>query len=254
MKSANEGESLGKTIKPKEKEPKETAQEVPLSKEEEGFRSNIKEAENAFAKFRLYPIATSTEEKDESILKIKKLYETGDERLKQIILYLANEMLMQFSEYRAPKNLEYFKRRFPQNDGTQNRMNIYRAMFNHSTSLEGIIELLDLLASLKGPEAAKVLTYYFSFLCAFDASEASRILRNSAVEALGKSDSEYSLKALIRYAKTADNDQLSSRILNSLSEWKEKLHKLKISQSQKDSFAKEISKLLMVEREGAHYR
>ncbi len=224
-----------------------------LSPEEEKRRALIQEVEESLSKIRLYPVACTEEGKDQSISALKKIYADGDESMRQIILYLLHETISQFSDYRAPKNLDYFKKRFPQNDQAQNRMNVYRGMFNYPTSIEGIMEMISLISTFGDAQSAKLLTHEFSFLCSFDGSEGARMLRNSVADALGDCDSPYALKCLINYAKTVESESLAGRIASSLMKWKDKLEKAQIPAKQKDAFHKEISEILMIEKEGRHY-
>ncbi len=246
---------IGKEIKTQNAKPETVlVQEKPLTPEEEKRRSSLRVLDEAVMRFNMYPVAANEEAKNNALAAMKRIYAEGDGAVKQSTLYVLHEMLCQLSEYRTQKNLEYFRKRFPQNEPAQNRLNVYRAMFNYSGSLEGLGEIVELLADLGDDDSAKVLTHHFSFLCAFDGSEGARMMRNSIVDALGKSNSVYALKALLSYVQNAENEHLGGRIISSIAEWKDKMHGLKIGQKEKDALLKRINEVVMLEREEGHYR
>lgn len=245
---------LGKEIKPETKKETVLVQEKPLTPEEEERKRKLREVDEAMMKFNMYPVAANEHAKNEALATLKRLYSSGDDKIRQVILYVLHETLAQFSDYRVQKNLEYFRKKFPQNEAAQNRLNVYRAMFNYSNSIEGLMEVVNLLADLGDNDSAKVLTHHFSFACAYDNSEGSRMLRNAIVDALGKTKSAYALKALLSYVKNTENEQLGGRIISSIVEWKEKIGELKIEQKEKDELLKRINDVVMLEREEGHYR
>ncbi len=245
---------IGKEMMPEQKKETVLVQEKPLSPEEEERRKKLKEVDEAAMKFNMYPVAANEQAKNDAISAIKRIYAGGDPKVKQVILYVLHETLSQFSEYRAPKNLEYFRKRFQQAEPAQHRMHVYRAMFNYSTSLEGLMEIVDLLAGLGDDDSAKVLTHHFSFLCASDNSEGARMLRGAVVDALGKTKSVYALRALLSYVKNTENEHLGGRIISSIIEWKEKINGLKLEHREKEELLKRINEVVMVEHEEGHYR
>ncbi len=237
-----------------QKPPTMTIEQKPLSAEELARKKRIDEVNDAMLKFNMYPVAAKEGAKDDALAALKRLYKEGDPSLRQIILYVLHETFSQFAEYRIAKNLDYFRKKLPQAEASQHRLHVYRSMFNYSSSLEGLIEIVDLLSELGDDDSAKVLTHQFSFLCAYDNSEAARILRGAVVDALGKSDSVYALKALLSYVRNVENEQLGGRIISSIVEWKEKVHRLKLGQKEKDELMKKINDVVLMEREEGHYR
>lgn len=233
---------------------KETIKEPILTPEEEERKKKLKEIDEALIKFNFYPVATNECVKCEALATLKKNYLEGDSKIKQIILYALYEMLSQFSEYRISKNLEYFRKKFPQLEPSQQRMNVYRNMFNYSTSLEGLLEIVDLLGEFGDDDSTKVLTHYFSFLCAFDGSESTKMMRSAIADALGKTKSIYALNALLSYVKNLENEYLTGKIISSIVTWKEKIGELKIEEKKKDELLKKINKIVMLEREEGYYR
>lgn len=228
--------------------------EKPLTLKEQEAKRKFAEVDEAMRTFNAYPIAVGKEAKDGAVAALKRLYKGGDAKLKQVILYIIHESISRFAEYRAPKNFDYFKKKFPQAEPMQLRMRVYQGMFNYSNSLEGLLDLVNLLADFGDDDSAKVLTHEFSFLCAFDGSEGTRILRNAVADALGNTKSIYALRALLAYAKNADSEQLGSRLIGSIVEWKDRLKESRISQKEKDELMEEINDFVQVEREGGQYR
>lgn len=252
--SKNQNIEIGKEIKAETKPVNAKIEEKQISNEGVELRKKFAEVDEAMRKFNMYPVAINEQAKNEALATIKKIYSESNLNVKQAILYVLHESLSRFSEYRMPKNLEYFKKKFPQNEPLQLRMSVYQGMFNYSNSIEGLIELVHLLSDLGDDDSAKVLTHHFSFLCSFDGSEGSRMLRNAIVDALGKTKSPYALKALLTYAKNVDNEQLGGRMISAIIEWRDKIQELKISQKEKDEMLEKINELVQVEREGGYYR
>ncbi len=245
---------LGREIKTEIKAGPVAVQEPKLSPEEQERRKKMKELDEAMLKFNMYPVAAGEDAKKEALATLRKAYIGGDGNIKQVVLYMLHETISQVSEYRAPKNFEYFRKKFPQNDPSQNRVNVYRGMFNYTSSIDGLMEIAGLLGELGDTDAAKVLTHNFSFLCSYDGSESSRMLRGAIVDALGECKSVYALKALLAYVENTENEQLAGRMIAAILEWKGRIHELKISQKEKDEFLAKINDLTMQEREEGHYR
>ncbi|MEW6528988.1 MAG: hypothetical protein AB1391_03810 [Candidatus Micrarchaeota archaeon] len=242
-------EEIKKTISTQE-----ASAETPVTPEEIERRKKLAIVDDAVIKFNMYPIATNEEIKNASLATLKKIYSEGDEKINQIILYVLHEIILQYSEYRIPKNFEYFKKKFPQAQPSQLRMNVFKGMFNYSNSLEGLIEIINLLCEFDTNDSIKILTHHFSFFCAYDGSEGSRILRNVIIDALGKSRSVYALDALLSYVKNIEDEHLASRIICAIIEWKEKIGKLKIAVKKKNELMAKINEVIILEKEGGHYR
>ncbi len=223
-------------------------------KEEKGktMESLVKEIEKNIFSIRFYPVAVNRETKEEAVGNIKKIYNEGNETGRQLLLYMIHENISEFMELKISHTFEFMKARNPQAEPSQLRMNVYKKMFNYNTSLEGIMELLDLLHEFEGDDAAKLLTYHYSRFCAME-SEANIVLRNAALEALGKSKSPYALNALLEYARNTDNEKTLQRIVSALTSWEEKIDKIKMPAAEKKKLKSRLSDVLTKELKVSHY-
>ncbi len=213
----------------------------------------MKEIESALFAIKFYPVAVDEKSKSEAVGKLVKAYGTGSETIRQLIIYMIHETLATSAELKLMHNLEYAKARNPALDPTQLRMNVYRAMFNYNTSLEGLVELIRLLGRLGGSDdAAKLLTYHFSHLCNYE-SEASHVLRAAILDALGKSDSHYALRALLEYARYSDNERMFNRIVSALAEWGDKIERLKMPEAERKKLMDNLQEIMTKDRGGTHY-
>lgn len=229
--------------------PQKTPEQV---KEEERANATIKEIENAFLSLRFYPVAAQKESKEKALDCIKNAFKKENETVRQLILYLIHENLSAVSEYRMVHNFDYFKRKNPQAENSQNRMNVYRAMFNYNHSVEGLIDFIMLLAGFNSDDATKLLTYHFAHLSQGE-SEAVRILRNACIGALGKTESAYALRCLIEYAKYAENEGVLGRVYHSLGMWDKKLESIKLPKKEKEELIKAFAELKTNETAEKHY-
>ena len=149
-------------------------------KELDPMDKTLKELEQAFFTLKFYPVAVKENGKDEAIEKIKNMYKKENDTVRQLVLYMVHEALAQSSELKTMYNFDFYRRKFPNIDPSQVRVNVYRSMFNYNFALEGMIELVKMLASLPGDDAAKLLSYHFSFLSAIEV-EGSHMLRNAII-------------------------------------------------------------------------
>ena len=225
----------------------------PVLPETDPSNKKIKELEQAFFALKFYPIAVKEAGKEEAIEKILNLYTKEDDTFRQLVLYMIHEALAQSAELKTMYNFDFYKRKFPNADPTQLRMNVYRSIFNYNFSLEGLFELIKLLAKLPGDDAAKVLSYHFSFLLVIEV-EGIHMMRNAIIEALGISESEYALRCLLQYAKYTDNERLLQRIANSLVRWTQKIDALKLPAKEKTRLKLELDQVLTLEFGDSHYR
>ncbi len=229
--------------------PQKTEEE---KKKEERMGVIMKELDKAFFTVKFYPVATKEESKNEAIAKIEAYYKSEDDAVKQIILFMIHESIAQASDMRTMHDIEHFKRKMPAADPGQLRINVYRSMFNYNNSLEGILEFISILSRLNGDDSAKLLTYHFTFFCSIE-SESMKMLKNAVIEALGKSNSSYALRALLSYAKITDNESTLGRIASALGEWDSKIDGLKISKKEKDRIRADTQYLMNLEKGESHY-
>ena len=219
---------------------------------EDEFKKLIKEIDQAVLAIRVYPVASNENSKNQAIDAIKALYNKGNETTKQLILVSLHENIASSADIKQNQNYDYFKAKNPGLDITQLRLNVYKAMFNYTSSLEGIVEFIKLLGELNSDDAAKVLTHHFAHLATIE-NEYSHVLRSAILETLGKSNSKYALDALLTYAKYTDREGTYSRVVNALIEWDEKLDELKISDKDKAEVRDRLKDLMTKEHEGKHY-
>jgi hypothetical protein len=235
-----------------EKASAETQKTAEEKKKEERTNTIIKELDKAFFAVKFYPVATKEEAKKEALAKIEAYYNDEDETIKQIILFMIHESIAQAADMRTMHDIEHFKRKMPAADPGQLRINVYRSMFNYNNSIEGILEFISLLSRFDGEDAAKLLTYHFTFFCSTE-NESMKMLKNATIDALGKSSSKYALYALLSYAKITDNESTLGRIASALAEWDSKLDGLKISKKEKDRIIAETQYIMNLERGESHY-
>lgn len=219
---------------------------------EEGFKKIIKEIDQAILAIRVYPVASKEESKNQAVEQLKTLYNKGNDTTKQLILFSLHENIASSAEIKQNQNYDYFKGKNAALDVTQVRLNVYKAMFNYTSSLEGIIEFIKLLGELNTDDAAKVLTHHFAHLATIE-NEYSHVLRSAILESLGKSNSKYALDALLTYAKYTDREGTYSRVVNALIEWDDKLDSLKVSDKEKAEVRDRLKDLMTKEHEGKHY-
>jgi hypothetical protein len=239
---------MGKTSKNKK-----SKKVKPKKKTEDGKKAKLlKEIEGAFFAFRFYPVAVKKIDKQEATDNIKRLYHEGDDTVRQLILYQFHEHLAKIEEIKSMHTTDLFRRKNPNSDAAQQRIQVYRAIFHYHHSLEGLMELIDILGQLEGADAAKLLTYHFSFLSVIE-NEGSHMLRSVILDALSKSTATYAAYALLRYVRHVDNERLLHRILSALSKWDQKLDALKIPEKERQQLHQEISQVLTVEFGDSHY-
>lgn len=225
-------------------------------KEESGkqdMESAIKEIENAIFAVKFYPVAVDEDSKNEALGKLEKIYKKGNETVRQLVLYMVHGQIALTADMKVMHTFEYFKMKNPGIDAAELRMNVYRSMFNYNTSLEGVTELIRLLGRLNGSDdAAKLLTYHYARLSVIE-NEGNRMLRAAIIEALGKSESHYALKALLDYARYTDSEQTVHRVVNALIEWEEKIDKLKIKPKEKKKLREKLREFITKEGGASHY-
>lgn len=214
--------------------------------------SLVKDLEQAFFTIKFYPVAANAEAKKEALERIRKIFDKEEETIRQLVLFMAHEHLSQAAELRVMHNYEHFKRKMPAADPAQMRINVYRSMFNHNFSIEGLMDFIAFVGTLEGDDAAKLLTYHFTFFASIE-GESTRMLRNSIIAALGESKSPYALKTLLDYAKNTDDEMLLGRVAASLGKWNEKIEGLKLSRSEKEKLKSDINHIMMQETGSSHY-
>ncbi len=216
------------------------------------MQAAIKEIEGALFSVKFYPVAVDGKSKTEAVAKLEGVYARGNDAVKQLLLYMVHELIATSVDLKVMHTYEYFKMKNPAQDPAQIRVQVYRAMFNYNTSLEGLVEVVRMLGRLKGDDSAKLLTYHFSHLCSVE-NEASHMLRAAILEALGESESRYALSALLEYAQYTDNERTFNRVVSALTDWEEKVGTMQIPESEKEHIRGRLKEIITSDFGGSHY-
>ena len=235
------------------KSKKSSKKKKPSKKEKATMEAVVKEIEEALFKIKFYPVAVDEDSKNKAMEKLEKIYKKGSETVRQLLLYMMHNYLASSAEMKLMHTYEYFKVKRADQDPAQTRANVYRAIFNYNTSLEGITEAIRLLGRLNGgDDAAKLLTYHYARLGMME-NEGNRMLRAAIIDALGSSESHYALKALLDYAKYCDNEITVNRLVSALIDWEEKLDGLNISSKEKKRLREKMREFITKEAKASHY-
>jgi hypothetical protein len=233
--------------------PAASAQPAPPSPQQAELAATVKEIETALFAVKFYPVAVNEQSKKEAVAKLEGIYSRGSDTVRQLLLYMLHEVIATSAELKVMHTYEYFKARNPAHDPQQLRISVYRAMFNYNTSIEGLIEVVKLLGRLKGSDdAAKLLTYHFSHMASTE-NEAFHMLRSAILEALGESDSQYALHALLEYARYTDNERTFNRIVSALVGWEDKIGNLKVQDPEKERLRGKLKEIITSDFGGSHY-
>jgi hypothetical protein len=212
--------------------------------------SVFREIDRCVAAIILYPISSKEEAKNAAMENLVKIYTKGNDAIRQHFLSVIQENI--FYDMKVNQTYDYCRTKNPKVSPIAIKSSVLHGMFDYNSSTEGIAELIGLLGELNGHEAAKLLTRLFSHFCSVN-SEADRMLRNAIIEALGDSNSSYSLNALITYARLTDNDTLFGRLVSSLAVWSEKIDSLDLPAEKKLELKEELKFLMAKEEKPTQY-
>ncbi|MBD3397597.1 hypothetical protein GF412_00485 [Candidatus Micrarchaeota archaeon] len=213
-------------------------------------KSLMEPAERGMIEFFLYPVAKNRGEKEAAKKVIVESYIRGDEVVKQFILFLAHEQLSRAAGVKTMHNFSHYRKMMgKESKAGEVRKAVYRTVFNYTTSLEGLSELLLFLGELGDDAAAKLITYHLSYYTSLE-TPALQMLRNSAIESLSECSSPYALEALLNYAKYSEKGE---RALYALKKWDEKLGETEISEEEKRKYRMEIAEMFTGGKEKHEY-
>ena len=242
-----------KTARTSKKAVKKTAKPVKkTSAKQKRMAKMAKEMEKAMYAMKFYPVAVDEKSKMAAMQHLEKTYREGDDTVRQMLLYMVHENLAGSMELKIMHTPDYFRAKNPSMQPPQQRMSVYRAIFNYNTSLEGLVDLIRMLGRFHGDDAAKLLTYHYSFLCAAE-NEATHVLRGAILEALGMSESKYALLALLSYARYTDSERTFNRVVGALIEWEGRLDKLDVPKKEKQIIRDKLKEIITSEFRGSHY-
>ena len=207
-------------------------------------------AERAMIEYFLYPIAKNRGEKEAAKKVMVESYVRGDEVVKQFILFLAHEQLSRAAGIKTMHNFGHYRKMMgKETNPGEVRKAVYRTIFNYTTSLEGLTELIGFIGELGDAGAAKLLSYHLSYYSAMEAP-ALQVLRNATIDSLRECDSPYALDALLSYAKYGEKND---RALYALKKWDEKLDKIEMGAEEKKFYEKQIAELFSGGKEKHEY-
>ncbi len=224
----------------------------PVKQPDKSMDDMVRELEKNIFSLKFYPVAVDEDSKDEAVRNLLRTYEKENETIKQLILFMLHEAVSQYFEFKITHVFDYFKSKNPSEDPAKLRIEVYRKMFNYNTSLEGVIELINLLGRIGGDDAAKLLTYHYARACAAE-TELHVTLRNAIISALGVSDSPYALSSLLIYANNTDNERTFQRLMAAIGKWNDKLDNVKMKDKTRKKLKKEISEVIKKEFGTSHY-
>lgn len=226
---------------------KRTKTKKPLKNVKKAEKKNttevLKQIERSVLSLRLYPVAVKEDAKEKALENIKRIYKKNSDSVRQHILLLMHEHIAKASELRALNTYDLYKAKSPKASPGAIRMKVYKDMFNYTTSAEGLVDFVLLVGELGGDDAAKLLTHLFSHFCSSE-NEINHMMRNAVIDALGKSDSPYALKSLLKYASISDNDKILARLSSALVDWDDKIESLKLDAKEKEGLKKELREIL----------
>jgi len=224
------------------------------NEEKENIEQIVSEIEKSIFALKFYPVAVDENAKNEAQKNLIRIYKKGNETVKQLVLFMLHEALSQYYDFKTVHVYDYFKARNPQGDPTQLRMEVYKAIFNYNTSIEGAIDIINTIAKLgENDDAAKLLSYHYTRIASIEV-ESHIELRNAIINSLGDCDSTYALTALMTYARHTDNEHLLQRIQVALNKWDKKIEKLKLPSEQKKKLKNALKEVIIKESEKSPYR
>lgn len=215
------------------------------------FRKSLMEpAERAMIEFFLYPIAKNRGEKEAAKKVMVESYVKGDEVVKQFILFLAHEQLSRAAGIRMMHNFAHYRKTLPKEAKAGDiRKAVYRTIFNYTTSLEGLTELIAFLGELGDEGAAKLLSYHLSYYSGMEAP-VLQVLRNATLDALSECNSPYALETILAYAKYAEKPE---RAMWALRKWERKLNTVGLTKEEREYYSNQIAELFVGEKEKHEY-
>lgn len=214
-------------------------------------KSLMQPAERAMIDYFLYPVAKNRSEKRAAKKIMVESYIKGDEVVKQFILFLVHEQLSRSAGLRMMHNFAHFRKAMEkETNAGEVRKAVYRTIFNYTTSLEGITELLEFLGELGDEGAAKLISYHLSFYTSAE-NPAFAMLRNASFDALGECNCTYALEILLSHARYGER---SGRALYALQGWEKKLGSLGLNEEDKKRYSKDISGILGKREKHEYYR
>jgi len=211
----------------------------------EKAKTELIELNKLFTSIKYYPVALEESKKDSTLATLLEKYKKGEDFYKQTFLYIAYETLVQFSDYREPRNYGFYQKINPQEKAQRLKLNVYRTMFDYSSSLEGMLEIISLLGKIHDVPSAKLLTHVFMYYGSRDTLN-FKILRTAVIGALGESNSLYALKSLLSYIKHVDSEDILNRVIDAIIKWDEKIGMLGLPEKDTQKLKKELKEILTV--------
>ena len=176
------------------------------------------------ASIKDYPIAVDFSKKEEAKKKLIKIYKRSDIPIKGMILSYVNEKLgfvQLFREFESVSNMSFkYKQNIPPSRVT-------KSVLEYFNSLDGIIELIDLLSKFEDEAAYKLITYHLTRYLNGQ-TLVYRLLTNKCLIVLEKSNSLYVLNFFINLANVSNGTEIAYTLKRILEKWKEKLEKMNI--------------------------
>lgn len=227
------------------KQVKPIAEAPPVPELSEKAKAELVELNNLFNSLKYYPVALEESKKESTLSALLEKYKKGEDYYKQTFLYIAYETLVQFSDYREPRNYGFYQKLNPQEKAQRLKLNVYRTMFDYSSSLEGMLELISLLGKINDVPSAKLLTHLFMYYGSRDSLN-FKLLRTAVIIALGESNSLYALKSLLSYIKYVDSEDLLNRVIDAIIKWDEKIETLGLPEKETQKLKKELKEILTI--------
>ncbi len=209
----------------------------------------IKEARDLISKISYYPHITSLREKEKAKKALVRLYRKAPTAVKSNIIFGINEKLSAVRDLRAFTRVEDIKASNPRELGRK----LGTKVLNYENSLDGILEFLELLIDMDDELALKLFTYHLSRYLALPPSYASRLLITSAIHMLGESRQPYALYFLLNTA-LPDQVEISHAYYAALSQWYEKLDKVRMPKAEKANLRELLEELLKGREEPSYTR
>ncbi len=214
----------------------------------EKVREKIKESIKLLCS---YPTTSNYRVKENVKKELVEIYKKGNESVKGMILTYINEKLgnaQLFREFESVKNTSFkYKKNIRAGDVTS-------SILDYTNSLDGTIELINILSKLDDGPALKVLTYHLTRYMNIQGT-VFKILALHSIKALAKSNHPYALSFLLNIAEVGgDNkDDIYYALVYALTEWYLKIDKVKMGKWEKSQLKRRMNKVIEIEKRNLKY-
>ncbi len=193
-------------------------------------------------KISSYPVETTWDEKEKAKRDLIRLYNKSTTKIRGFIIFHLHEKMSKVKRFRDFITVADIKRNSngPINIGLE-----LTEIFDYPSSIDGIIDFMDVIKRIDDILVLKLLSYHISRYMFIPPNNASKVLLSRSIEILGESKNPYALQIIIdTFPSVGDRMDITPAYVEAAKKWMSKVKDIDMPKDMRNRYVKKLKEIL----------